>query len=166
MTDPISSLWESQRAAMGAFIRSQRELSKMSLRELSRATKVSNAYLSQVERGLHDPTLRVLVQIGDALHLSVEEILRQQVLPAGADSPDESLHGSDAGQQVTVEEAIALEPVLTDAEKEALRSVYRSYLRAAAQRALAERAAATKADRPEAELPRVELPEGAGDRAG
>lgn len=149
MNDPITSLWESQRAAMGAFIRSQREMSKMSLRELSRVTKVSNAYLSQVERGLHDPTLRVLVQIGDALHLSVEEILRQQVLPGDAGSAEESQDGSGAREQVTVEDAIAGDPVLTDPEKEALRSVYRSYLRAAAQRALEDRAAA--AARPETE---------------
>lgn len=140
MTDPISSLWESQRAAMGAFIRSQRELANMSLRELSRATQVSNAYLSQVERGLHDPTLRVLVQIGDALHLSVEEMLRQQIkdTPGAAEESD----GSARDRPFTVEAAIAEDPVLTDSEKDALRSVYRSYLRGAAERALAERGAA------------------------
>lgn len=141
MTHPISSLWESQRSAMGAFIRSQRELANMSLRELSRATRVSNAYLSQVERGLHDPTLRVLVQIGDALNLSVEEMLRQQVKPDGAGARAESPEGAAGDQRsVTVEAAIAEDPVLSDPEKEALRSVYRSYLRGAAQRALAERA--------------------------
>ncbi|WP_347349961.1 helix-turn-helix transcriptional regulator [Intrasporangium sp.] len=142
MTGPISGMWESQRAAMGAFIRSQRELANMSLRELSRATLVSNAYLSQLERGLHDPTLRVLVQIGEALHLSVEEMLRQQVLPdrgpqpaAGESGPDEG-----AGEPVSVETAIALDRVLAPAEKEALRSVYRSYLRAAAERVATGRA--------------------------
>jgi transcriptional regulator with XRE-family HTH domain len=141
MTHPISSLWESQRSAMGAFIRSQRELANMSLRELSRATRVSNAYLSQVERGLHDPTLRVLVQIGDALNLSVEEMLRQQVKPDGAGARAESPEGAAGDQRsVTVEAAIAEDPVLSDPEKEALRSVYRSYLRGAAQRAFAERA--------------------------
>ena len=64
MTDNLLNPWESQRAAMGAFIRHQRELANMSLRQLSQATQVSNAYLSQIERGLHDPTLRVLIQIG------------------------------------------------------------------------------------------------------
>jgi transcriptional regulator with XRE-family HTH domain len=77
VTDPISNPWQTQRAAMGAFIRSQRELANMSLRELSKATQVSNAYLSQIERGLHDPTLRVLIQIGDALKLSVDDLLRE-----------------------------------------------------------------------------------------
>ena len=43
----------------------------MSLRELSRLTRISNAYLSQVERGLRDPTLRILSQIGEALQISM-----------------------------------------------------------------------------------------------
>lgn len=141
MNDEIPNPWEAQRAAMGAFIRSQRELANMSLRELSRATQVSNAYLSQLERGLHDPTLRVLVQIGDALQLSVEEILRRQATTGDAPAPtadpshDDAADGSGGGP-LTVENAIAHDPVLTEPEKEALLGVYRSYLRAAAQRTL------------------------------
>lgn len=121
MTDPIASPWEAQRMAMGAFIRSQRELAKMSLRELSRVTQVSNAYLSQIERGKHDPTLRVLVQIGDALKLTVEEMLETGAGHAGTDS------GVPIGG---VEAAVRSDQVLTMAEKEALVAVYRSYVRA------------------------------------
>ncbi|MDN5795829.1 MAG: helix-turn-helix transcriptional regulator [Intrasporangium sp.] len=144
MTGPISAVWESQRAAMGAFIRSQRELANMSLRELSRATRVSNAYLSQVERGLHDPTLRILVQIGEALDLSVEEMLRQQVISERAGGPGTDAPPADASESglVSVETAIDRDPVLSEVEKEALRSVYRSYLRAAAERARTQRDAA------------------------
>jgi transcriptional regulator with XRE-family HTH domain len=65
--DALTDPWQPQRAALGAFIRTERQLSNLSLRELSRLTRISNAYLSQVERGLHDPTLRVLSQIGEAL---------------------------------------------------------------------------------------------------
>ena len=83
MTDNLLNPWESQRAAMGAFIRHQRELANMSLRQLSQATQVSNAYLSQIERGLHDPTLRVLIQIGAALQLSIEDMLREGVHQSG-----------------------------------------------------------------------------------
>lgn len=134
--DPMATAWETQRAAMGAFIRSQREMANMSLRELSRATRVSNAYLSQVERGLHDPTVRVLVQIGDALHLSVEEILRRGAEPGAATEPATDEEGVRS-PATDVEAAIALDPVLTVPEKEALRAVYRSCLRAAADRARA-----------------------------
>ena len=107
MTEPSIAAWEYQRAAMGAFIRSQRELANMSLRQLSQATQVSNAYLSQIERGMHDPTVRVLLQIGQALHFSVE----------------------DASASNDVETAIRHDAVLSAPEKEALLAVYRSYLK-------------------------------------
>jgi transcriptional regulator with XRE-family HTH domain len=122
MTEHIASAWEYQRAAMGAFIRSRRELANMSLRELAKATHISNAYLSQVERGLHDPTVRVLVQIGEALEISVEDILSR-----GADRSAAS--GAGPGPS-GVEAAIQADPRLADAEKDALCRVYRSYLKA------------------------------------
>ncbi len=102
---------------MGAFIRSQRMLSNMSLRQLSQATQISNAYLSQIERGMHDPTLRVLVQIGDALHLSIEEMLQKAKETEDAEA-----------SVLTVEAAIAADTVLSAPEKQALLAVYRSYL--------------------------------------
>jgi transcriptional regulator with XRE-family HTH domain len=121
MTDPLIDAWETQRAAIGAYIRSQRQLASLSLRELARLTQVSNAYLSQLERGLHDPSLRVLVVIAQALNISVEDLLqhaRQSSTEAG--EPD----------AVDTEAAIRTDPRLSAAEKDALLSVYRSYLRA------------------------------------
>jgi len=56
MTDP----WEAQREALGAFIREQRKRANLSLRQLAELTSLSNPYLSQVERGLHQPSVRVL----------------------------------------------------------------------------------------------------------
>lgn len=88
----------------------------MSLRQLSEATKVSNAYLSQIERGKHDPTVRVLLQIGDALHVSLEEMLNEVTVPNASAS--------------TVEAAVHADPQLTSAERSALMAVYRSYLAA------------------------------------
>lgn len=113
----IPSPWEQQRAAMGAFIRHQRELANMSLRQLSQATKISNAYLSQIERGLHDPTVRVLLQIGDALDVSLEEMLQKA---QDAEEIQESI--------LTVEAAIAADRILSQPEKHALIAVYRSYI--------------------------------------
>ena len=40
-------------------------------------TSLSNPYLSQVERGLHQPSVRVLKAISDALNLSAETMLTQ-----------------------------------------------------------------------------------------
>ena len=61
--------------ALGGFIRAQRQLAKLSLRDMATMTSVSNAYLSQVERGLHQPSLKVLHSIADALQLSTEQLL-------------------------------------------------------------------------------------------
>lgn len=113
---PLSP-WEQQRRAMGAYIRHQRELANMTLRQMSQATKVSNAYLSQIERGMHDPTVRVLLQIGDVLDLSLEEMLQK-----AKDSEDAE------ASILTVEAAIAADTVLAQAEKQALLGVYRSYV--------------------------------------
>ena len=71
MTDP----WQAQREALGAFIRIQRKRAKPSLRQLADLTSLSNPYLSQVERGLHEPSVRVLKAISGALNLSAETLL-------------------------------------------------------------------------------------------
>src|SRR5947207_15612001 len=60
---------------LGEFIRAQRKQAQLSLRDLSEKTNVSNPYLSQIERGLHEPSVRVLKSIALALNLSVETML-------------------------------------------------------------------------------------------
>ncbi|MGI8807368.1 MAG: helix-turn-helix domain-containing protein, partial [Acidimicrobiales bacterium] len=49
--------WAVHRTALGSFLRAQRNLAKLSLRDMAERTKVSNAYLSQIERGLHAPSV-------------------------------------------------------------------------------------------------------------
>ena len=105
---------------LGEFIRLQRTLGHMSLRQLADMTDVSNAYLSQVERGLYQPSAQVLKSIADALNLSVE------TLYARAGLLDDS-----AATQPTVEEAIRLDDHLTAEQKDTLIRVYRGFLRSA-----------------------------------
>jgi transcriptional regulator with XRE-family HTH domain len=62
---------------LGEFIKSQRELANLSLRQLAEMSKVSNPYLSQVERGLYKPSADVLKNIANALHLSAESFFTQ-----------------------------------------------------------------------------------------
>jgi len=73
----VKDPWESQREALGAFIRTQRRMANLSLRQLAELTHLSNPYLSQIERGLHQPSVRVLKQISDALNLSAETLMAQ-----------------------------------------------------------------------------------------
>ena len=83
MIDP----WESQRKALGAFIRTQRQMANLSLRQLAELTHLSNPYLSQVERGLHQPSVRVLKAISDALNVSAETLMTQAGLIEAVAAP-------------------------------------------------------------------------------
>jgi transcriptional regulator with XRE-family HTH domain len=119
-----ADIWRAQREALGAFIRSQRKLANLSLRELAAITKVSNPYLSQIERGLHEPSVRVLRAIADALDISAETLLTQAGLIK------DQIEDSDDQTEATkaTERAIRVDPRLSDPQKEALIAVYRSYL--------------------------------------
>jgi len=119
---------------LGELIRAQREAAKLSLRDLAALTNVSNPYLSQIERGLHEPSVRVLRSIADALGLSAETLLAS----AGLVGDD----GSAAARPVappTVEQAIESDERLTREQRRALVGVYRSYLDANASSAPANR---------------------------
>ena len=63
--------------SLGDFIRSQRELANLSMRQLAEIAKISNPYLSQVERGLYKPSADVLKSIANALHISAETMYTQ-----------------------------------------------------------------------------------------
>jgi transcriptional regulator with XRE-family HTH domain len=102
---------------IGEFIRLQREIADLSLRQLADLADVSNAYLSQVERGLYHPSGQVLKGIADALHISAEELYTRAGLL------------DDAARRVAdVEEAIRLDERLTPEQKDALLRVYQSFL--------------------------------------
>ncbi len=118
--------WQAHREALGGFLRAQRSLAKLSLREMAERTKVSNAYLSQIERGLHAPSVRVLRSIAQALDLSAEAVLAQAGLVDAAGGADQE-DGTDRPARGGTEAAIRQDPSLTDDQKEALLSVYRSY---------------------------------------
>ncbi len=113
--------WRSQLTLLGEFIRTQRKLARLSLRELADMTKVSNAYLSQIERGLHQPSVRVLQSVAQALNVSAETLLAQAGLIVQAGE------AAAAGVNAT-ELTIRSDPSLTTAQKEALIGVYRSFL--------------------------------------
>ena len=104
---------------LGRVIRERRKQAEMSLRDLAARTDVSNPYLSQLERGLHQPSVRVLKAIAGALNMSAETLMVQAGL---LDAPP------DGPPPPSVTDAVRADRALTDEQKAALLAVYRSYL--------------------------------------
>ncbi|WP_025737026.1 helix-turn-helix domain-containing protein [Mycobacterium genavense] len=100
---------------IGSFIRSQRELAQVSVRQLAELAGVSNPYLSQVERGLRKPSADVLSQIAKALRVSAEVLY----VRAGILEP------SDKSQ---VRDAIITDTAITERQKQILLDIYASFV--------------------------------------
>ena len=99
---------------LGKYIRAQRELAQLSLRNLARLAQVSDSYLSQIERGLYQPSAAVLKAIAEGLGIPADTLYRR-------------LGWLDATSgQPTVQDAIASDPKLTDDQKAALLQLYRT----------------------------------------
>ena len=109
--EPTDEPWGS----FGGYLRSQRQLAQLSLRQLAELTKVSNPYLSQIERGLHQPSIGVIKSLAQALNLSVGDLLAHA---ADIVTGDE--------QVSTTESSIRGDPSLNDSQKSALLAVYRA----------------------------------------
>ena len=119
--------WNAQAQYLGAFIRNRRKLARLSLRQLAEMTSLSNAYLSQLERGLHLPSVRVLKLLSEALNVSAETLLAQAGLldlPSG-----DGAAAADGPPASPVESAISAEERQAGEQKAALIAVYRSMLR-------------------------------------
>ena len=104
-------------AALGDFIKSQRRLAELSQRELARLADLSDAYLSQLERGLHEPSVRVLNGLADALNLPPDNMLRFLGRDTSADKP-------------STEAAVLTDERLTDPQKQSMIDVYRAFIAA------------------------------------
>lgn len=100
---------------VGAFIREQRRVAAMSVRKLSELAGISNPYLSQIERGLRNPSAEILQQLAKALRISAETLyLRAGILD---------------GEPVTqVKMAIECAPELTAEQRQTLLRIYESFV--------------------------------------
>ncbi len=108
-------------SALGEFIRQQRELAELSMRQFAELAGISNPYLSQIERGLRAPSEQVLQAIARSLKLSVDALYeRAGISPPGADEGDRA-----------VLDAIAADPRLTARQRSALRETYEAFVASA-----------------------------------
>jgi transcriptional regulator with XRE-family HTH domain len=101
---------------LGEFIRHQRELSEVSMRQFAELAGISNPYLSQIERGLRAPSEQVLQSIADALKVSADTLYDQAGVPREQEGP------SKAAQ------AIREDPKLTGRQRQALIEVYEAFV--------------------------------------
>ena len=106
---------------LGSLLRAQRTAADLSLRQLAELTNVSNAYLSQLERGLHEPSLSVLRAITAALGVPLAPLLTR----AGLLEP---MTGEAPSPALSTEAAIQQDPELSEPQRLALLSVYRSFM--------------------------------------
>lgn len=119
--------WGDHLRHLGSFIRAQRQLAELSQRDLAKAVNLSDTYMSQIERGLHEPSIRVLRALADGLGIGAEQLI---AFAAGLEGPGGEGGSSSPGRTpVSTEEAIKSDPRLDDAQKRALLGVLRSYLK-------------------------------------
>ncbi|HEX3925022.1 MAG TPA: helix-turn-helix domain-containing protein [Streptosporangiaceae bacterium] len=125
----MTESWNEQMEALGAFIRRQRKHANLSLRQLAEMTTLSNPYLSQIERGLHQPSVRVLKLLSGALNVSAETLLAQAGLLDAAAGGGGQAAAAAAAPVVSVESAIGADERLSEEQRAALVAVYNSMLR-------------------------------------
>jgi transcriptional regulator with XRE-family HTH domain len=101
---------------LGEFIRRQRELQELSMRQFAQMAGISNPYLSQIERGLRAPSDQVVRSIAEALQVSADTLYDQAGVPREEDGP------------AVVVEAIRTDPHLTARQRSALIETYEAFV--------------------------------------
>jgi len=104
--------------SLGEIIRRQRELSELSMRQFASMAGISNPYLSQIERGLREPSEKVIEAIAETLHTSADALYAQ----AGLDDVDP--------EDTNMVDAVEADPRLTAAQRRALVTTYEGFLAA------------------------------------
>jgi transcriptional regulator with XRE-family HTH domain len=109
---------EEDESTFGQYVRRQRELQELTMRQLADLVGISNPYLSQIERGLREPSERVVDAIADNLEMSAEALKRHRVRAEEADE----------GEEAAVIAAIRADKDLTAGQRRALIEVYEAFI--------------------------------------
>jgi transcriptional regulator with XRE-family HTH domain len=107
-------------SALGAYIRRQRELQKLSMRQLADLVGISNPYLSQIEHGLREPSEKVLDALARHLEVSAETLYERGGRRPAGDAQDD--------EEPAVVQAIRADPRLTARQRQALLEVYGAFV--------------------------------------
>ena len=107
-------------STFGEFVRRQRELQDLTMRQLADLVGISNPYLSQIERGLREPSERVVEAIADNLEMSADALKRHRVR--------ERDDGDDEAVESAVVAAIRADRSLGASQRRALIEVYAAFV--------------------------------------
>ncbi|MEI8081671.1 MAG: helix-turn-helix transcriptional regulator [Actinomycetes bacterium] len=100
---------------VGEYIREQRSIADLSLRQLAIRAGVSNPYLSQVERGLRKPSAEILSQIAKALRISAETLyIKAGIL-------------EEYSGDISLITALMADTTISDRQRRVLLEIYRSF---------------------------------------
>jgi transcriptional regulator with XRE-family HTH domain len=110
------ALWRQHLQRLGEFIKAQRQLNQLSQRQLAKLADLSDTYMSQLERGRHEPSLSVLRALAESLGIRPDQLI---LYAAGLPMPDDP---------VSTEDAIRSDRRLTPAQRSAMLAVLRSYV--------------------------------------
>jgi transcriptional regulator with XRE-family HTH domain len=121
---PVGCETMSPTSPLGDFIRRQRELQQVSMRHFAEMAGISNPYLSQIERGLREPSQKVVEAIADSFDMTADALYEQAGV--SLDDDDES--------SPTVRAAIEQDPALSARQRRALLDVYEAFVAAGPKR--------------------------------
>jgi len=108
---------------LGSYIRKQRELQALSMRQLANLAGISNPYLSQIERGLREPSEKVIEALASNLELSADVLYKQ----AGRTRRQEAAGDDAEPEESAVESAIKADPRLSARQRAAMLEVYAAF---------------------------------------
>lgn len=91
---------ESKHTDLGDFIRQHRERANLSLRRLAERAGISNPYLSQIERGIRNPSAEILSRLSRALEISANTLYTRAGLIDDLDETPTILEAIDADKQL------------------------------------------------------------------
>ena len=111
-------LWRDHLRGLGEFIKSQRRLNQLSQRQLARLADLSDTYMSQLERGRHEPSISVLRSLAKSLGIRADQLI---LFAAGVPMENDPM---------STEDAIRDDQRLTASQRTALLAVLGSYLEA------------------------------------
>ena len=105
--------------AFGTYVRSQRRLARLTLRQAAEMASISNPYLSQIEHGMALPSISVISSLAEALSVSAETMLLRAAGIVSTRSFGGWSHSEDAIRQ---------DPRLDERQKLALLAVLASFV--------------------------------------